>query len=52
MAIKGGVKAGSTELQCTMAEIGEICKVHIFWEGYKILPNLHLTFDYSTYSQK
>ena len=27
-------------------------KVHIFWEGHKILPNLHLTFDYSTYSQK
>ena len=28
------------------------CKVHIFWEGHKILWNLHLTFDYSTYSQK
>ena len=27
-------------------------KVHIFWEGHKILPNLYLTFDYSTYSQK
>ena len=27
-------------------------KVHIFWEGHKILRNLHLTFDYSTYSQK
>ena len=27
-------------------------KVHIFWEGHKILKNLHLTFDYSTYSQK
>ena len=27
-------------------------KVHIFWEGLKILWNLHLTFDYSTYSQK
>ena len=23
-------------------------KVHIFWEGRKILQNLHLTFDYST----
>ena len=23
-------------------------KVHIFWEGRKILRNLHLTFDYST----
>ena len=27
-------------------------KVHIFWEGHKILQNLHLTFGYSTYSQK
>ena len=27
-------------------------KVHIFWEGHTILRNLHLTFDYSTYSQK
>ena len=27
-------------------------KVHIFWEGHKILRNLPLTFDYSTYSQK
>ena len=27
-------------------------KVHIFWEGHKIFRNLHLTFDYSTYSQK
>ena len=29
-----------------------LIKVHIFWEGHKILRNLHLTFDYSTYSQK
>ena len=29
-----------------------VCKVHIFWEGHKILRNLLLTFDYSTYSQK
>ena len=28
-----------------------LCKVHIFWEGHKILRNLHPTFDYSTYSQ-
>ena len=27
-------------------------KVHIFWEDHKLLQNLHLTFDYSTYSQK
>ena len=26
-------------------------KVHIFWEGHKILRNLYLTFDYSTYIQ-
>ena len=29
-----------------------ISKVHIFWEGHKILRNLHLTFNYSIYSQK
>ena len=29
-----------------------IIKVHIFWEGHKILWNLPLTFDCSTYSQK
>ena len=27
-------------------------KVHTFWEGHKVLRNLHLTFDYSTHSQK
>ena len=27
-------------------------KIHKFWEGHKILQNLHLTFDYSTFSQK
>ena len=27
-------------------------KVHIFWEGHKILQNLPLTFDYSTYRRK
>ena len=27
-------------------------KVHIFWEGYKILRNLPLTFECSTHSQK
>ena len=26
-------------------------KFHILWEGHKILWNLHLTVDYSTYSQ-
>ena len=34
---------------CTYARFS---KVHIFWAGHKILRNLHLTFDYSTYSQK
>ena len=29
-----------------------IIKVHIFWEGHKILQNLPLTFDYNTYIQK
>ena len=23
-----------------------LCKVHIFWEGHKILRNLHLTLDW------
>ena len=32
--------------------VEQICKVHIFWEGHKILRNLHLTFDYATHSQK
>ena len=27
-------------------------KVHIYWEGHKILRHLPLTFDYSTYCQK
>ena len=27
-------------------------KVRIFWEGHKILQNLHLTFVYSTQKQK
>ena len=30
----------------------KIHKVHTFWEGNKILRHLHLTFDYSKYSQK
>ena len=29
-----------------------ICKVHIFWEGHKILRNLHLTFVLCSVSQK
>ena len=29
-----------------------VCKVHIFWEGHKILRNLHLTFDCMYGSQK
>ena len=28
------------------------CKVHIFWEGHKILQNLHLTFDWHYIGQK
>ena len=27
-------------------------KVHIFWEGYKILQNLHLSFDWHHIGQK
>ena len=29
-----------------------LVKVHIFWEGYKILRNLHLTFDWNYIGQK
>ena len=28
------------------------CKVHIFWEGHKILQNIHLTFDCMYCGQK
>ena len=34
-----------TALVFTTSMVG---KVHIFWEGHKILRNLHLTFDHST----
>ena len=52
-------KAGKVQLKKTVlmpnwnySEISKVNsgKVHIFWEGHKILRNLHLTFDYSTYS--
>ena len=29
-----------------------VSKVHIFWESHTILRSLHLTFDYSTHSEK
>ena len=35
-----------------LAAGAQIIKVCIFWEGHKILRNLHLTFVYSTYRQK
>ena len=35
-----------------IGRIADDCKVHIFWEGYKILPNLHLTFDCHYIGQK
>ena len=35
-----------------LQQIVALFKVHISWEGYKILRNLHLTSAYSTYSQK
>ena len=40
---------------CKVFEIdlkGGHIKVHIFWEGHKILRNLHLTFDCMYCSQK
>ena len=38
-----------------MGAIESFCiyiKVHIFWEGHKILRNLHLTFDWHYIGQK
>ena len=40
------------KLQSTFIFSKIFSKVHIFWEGHKILRNLHLTFVYSTYRQK
>ena len=41
----------SVELNRDSAKF-KVAKVHIFWEGHKILRNLPLTFNCSTYSQK
>ena len=52
------VKAEDTHLEAVKynveaaLKLGLICKVHIFWEGHKILRNLPLTFEYSTNSHK
>ena len=32
----------------TKVNLTKVSKVHIFWEGHKIMRNLPLTFDYST----
>ena len=37
--------------QCTIG-LKHGWKVHIFWEGHKILRNLHLTFDWHYIGQK
>ena len=47
--------SGWVIISCTVGTVNEVAwnnKVHIFWDGHKILRNLHLNFDYSTYSQK
>ena len=36
----------------TKIEEWALYKVHIFWEGHKILPNIHLTFVECSASQK
>ena len=36
----------------TFARSNKVVKVHIFWEGHKILRNLHLTFVLCSASQK
>ena len=35
-----------------ICDFDKVCKVHIFWEGHKILQNLHLTFVLCSTSQK
>ena len=42
----------SADYRKALLSIRFVFKVHIFWEGHKILRNLLLTFDYSTYSLK
>ena len=47
----------SAELKTVFTEVDDEIdsgpgKVHIFWEGHKILRNLHLTFDCMYSSQK
>ena len=38
--------------QLFLLQIQQKDKVHIFWEGRKILQNLHLTFDWHYIGQK
>ena len=50
MVVKGAALVNvSYAARLLLSRLG---KVHIFWEGHKILRNLPLTFNYSTYSQK
>ena len=50
--IKGKLSKSQTKWTGLVFAVPIFRKVHIFWEGHKILRNLPLTFDYSTYSQK
>ena len=44
----------TSNLLCSLKtrHIFSFVKVRIFWEGHKLLKNLHLNFVYSTYRQK
>ena len=49
----GGTVAEIDSIQFVQSECDLMFfKVHIFWEGHKILQNLHLTFDWHYKGQK
>ena len=39
-------------IRCKKIKLSKYFKVHIFWEGHKLLRNLHLTFDWHYIGQK
>ena len=46
------LKIGKSLILCAGAHCNLFSKVHIFWEGHKILQNLHLIFDWHYIGQK
>ena len=51
---KGSISRKLSQKNTTFFErfLSVLGKVHIFWEGHKILRNLHLTFDWHHIGQK